>query len=121
MVEVWENPPDAKTVLAGQADPALAAVKTHLGRWPLDALVLSFAASQTGLIALSGRSKRISELVAFLGDLADDYGQDWWFNAHYGMALSESGQQAKARPRIEQSLAGNPRNGTGNKHHTGML
>jgi tetratricopeptide (TPR) repeat protein len=101
-----------KTVLAGQADPALAALKTHLKRWPLDALVLSFAASQTGLIALSGRPERISELAAFLDDLADEYGQDWWFNAHYGMALSETGQQAKARPRIEQSLAANPRNGT---------
>jgi hypothetical protein len=45
-----------------------------------------------------------------LDGLANHYGDDWWFNAHYAMALSETGQQHAARPRIERSMAQNPRN-----------
>ena len=38
------------------------------------------------------------------------YGDDWWFTAHHGMALSENGQYAAARPKIDRSLAQNPAN-----------
>jgi hypothetical protein len=49
-------------------------------------------------------------LLELLDRLASSYGDDWWFSAHYGMALSENGQRAAARPKIDRSLAQNPRN-----------
>ena len=100
-------------LFAGQSDAAFAAVRTHLDAWPRDALVLSTTSNQIGLIGLSGRAGREQELAEFLGGLADHYGDDWWFNSHYAMALSETGQQTAARPKIERSMAQNPRNAYG--------
>jgi tetratricopeptide (TPR) repeat protein len=100
-------------LLAGQSDAAFAAVRAHLDAWPRDALVLSTTSNQIGLIGLSGRAGREQELADFLGTFASHYGDDWWFNSHYAMALSETSKQAAARPRIERSMAQNPRNAYG--------
>ncbi len=99
-------------IFAGLADAALDGVRAHLAEWPRDAIVVSTSASQTGLIALSGRARRQWELVEFLDGLAPHFdGEDeWWFDAHHGMALSETGQQTAARPKLERSLAQNRRN-----------
>jgi tetratricopeptide (TPR) repeat protein len=98
-------------LLADGAMPAaLAAVRAHVAEWPRDALVAATAANQTGLIAVSGRPAREQELVEFLAALAPHYGDDWWFNGHYGMALSEAGRQAEAWPLLEASLRARPRN-----------
>ncbi len=94
----------------GLAAAALEAVHAHLAQWPRDALVATSAANQTGLIAISGRADREQELVDYLGGLARHYGDDWWFNTHYGMALSEVGRQAEAWPRLAASLATRPQN-----------
>ena len=100
-------------LFAGQAVAALAALRTHVATWPRDALVLSLAANQGGLIGMSGLPGREQGLVDFLGPLAPHYGEDWWFEAHYGMALSEIGRHDAAHPRIERSLAQNRRNAYG--------
>ncbi len=100
-------------LFAGQAVAALAAIRTHVATWPRDALVLSLAANQGGLIGMSGLSGREQDLIDFLGPLATHYGEDWWFEAHYGMALSEIGRHDEARPRIERSLAQFRRNAYG--------
>lgn len=92
-------------LFAGQAVAALAAIRVHVEAWPRDALVLSLAANQGGLIGMSGLPGREQGLVDFLDRLAPHYGEDWWFEAHYGMALSEIGQHDAARPKIERSLA----------------
>src|SRR6478609_1938363 len=92
-------------LFAGQAVAALAAIRVHVETWPRDALVLSLAANQGGLIGMSGLPGREQGLVDFLDQLAPHYGEDWWFEAHYGMALSEIGQHDAARPKIERSLA----------------
>ena len=97
-------------LLSGQAGAALTQIRSHLDVWPRDALLLSTTASQLGLIGLSGRPGREQELADLLDSLAPHYGDDWWFNAHYAMALSETSQQATARPLIERSIAENPRN-----------
>ena len=94
-----------RRLFSGHPAAALAAVRTHLDTWPRDALVLSLAANQGGLIGMSGLSGREQDLADFLTRLAPQYGNDWWFNCHYGMALSEIGQHDAARPRIEHSLA----------------
>ena len=100
-------------LFAGQAAAALAALRVHVETWPRDALVLSLAANQGGLIGMSGLPGREQGLLDFLGPLAPHYGEDWWFEAHYGMALSEIGQHDAARPRIERSLAQTRRNAYG--------
>jgi tetratricopeptide (TPR) repeat protein len=96
--------------VGGKPDLALAGVRRHLANWPRDAMVTSLAANQTGLIGTSGRADREQEQLDFLARLAPHYGDDWWFNGHYAMALSELGHQAAARPLIERSIAENPRN-----------
>ena len=100
-------------LFAGQAVTALAALRAHVETWPRDALVLSLAANQGGLIGMSGLPGREQGLVDFLDRLAPHYGEDWWFEAHYGMALSEIGRHDAARPRIERSLAQVRRNAYG--------
>jgi len=91
-------------------DSALAAVHKHVKQWPRDAVAASIAANQTGLIGTSGRAGREQDQLDFLAALAPHYGDDWWFNSHYAMALSELGHHAAARPRIERSIAEQPRN-----------
>jgi hypothetical protein len=102
-----------RLLFAGQAVAALAAIRVHVGTWPRDALVLSLAANQGGLIGMSGLPGREQGLVDFLDPLATHYGDDWWFEAHHGMALSEIGRHDAARPKIERSLAQVRRNAYG--------
>jgi tetratricopeptide (TPR) repeat protein len=72
--------------------------------------VLGTAAFTNGLIGSSGRAGQKRALLALLDGLAPHYGDDWWFTAHHGMALSENGQHAAARPKIDRSLAQNGKN-----------
>ncbi len=95
---------------AGDGEAALSALPAHLGAWPRDALVLATAAFTNGLIGSSGRAGQKRMLLEFLDGLAPSYGDDWWFTAHHGMALSENGQRDAARPKIDRSLAQNPTN-----------
>jgi tetratricopeptide (TPR) repeat protein len=100
-------------VFAGKTDAAIAALYEHLGTWPRDALVLSTAANPNGLIGASGRIGQKHQIAALLDSLAPHYGDDFWFLAHHAMALSEDGQLAAARPKIERSVATNPNNAHG--------
>ena len=102
-----------RSLFAGQPVAALAAVRAHVRTWPRDALVLSLAANQGGLIGMSGLSGREQDLTDFLDRLAPHYGEDWWFEAHRGMALSEIGRHDEARPMIERSLRQYRRNAYG--------
>lgn len=97
-------------LLAGDTEAALTALPAHLNAWPRDALVLGTTAFTNGLIGSSGRAGQKRTLLDLLDRLAPHYGDDWWFTAHHGMALSENGQHAAARPKIEHSLAQNPAN-----------
>src|SRR6202171_3739950 len=98
---------------AGRPDPAIAALYAHLTAWPRDALVLATAANPHGLIGASGRIGQKHQIAALLDSLAPHYGDDFWFLAHHAMALSEDGQLAAARPKIERSVAVNPNNAHG--------
>jgi len=97
-------------LVAGDAEAALAALPAHLDAWPRDALVLGTTAFTNGLIGSSGRAGQKRALLDLLDRLAPSYGDDWWFTAHHGMALSENGQRDAARPKIDRSLAQNPAN-----------
>src|SRR6266478_4685289 len=94
----------------GDAEAALSALPAHLNAWPRDVLVLATAAFTNGLIGSSGRAGQKRTLLDLLDRLAPSYGDDWWFTAHHGMALSENGQRDAARPKIERSFAQNPNN-----------
>jgi len=98
---------------AGRTDAAAAASYTHLRAWPRDALVVSSAANPNGLIGNSGRVGQKHEIAALMDSLAPHYGDDFWFLSYHAMALSEDGQLAAARAKIEQSLAANPKNAHG--------
>lgn len=97
-------------LVAGEAEAALSALLAHLDAWPRDAVTLGTTAFTNGLIGSSGRAGQKRMLLDLLDKLAPSYGDDWWFTAHYGMALSENGQHQAARPKIDRSLAQNPRN-----------
>ena len=97
-------------LVAGDAEAALAALRVHLSAWPRDAVVLATTAFTNGLIGSSGRPGQKRTLLELLERLAPSWGDDWWFTAHHGMALSENGQREAARPKIERSLAQNPKN-----------
>src|SRR5580658_9435095 len=95
---------------AGDSEAALAALPAHLNAWPRDGLVLGTAAFTNGLIGSSGRAGQKRALLDLLDTLAPSYGDDWWFTAHHGMALSENGQRDAARPTIDRSFDQNPSN-----------
>jgi Flp pilus assembly protein TadD len=98
-------------LVAGDTEAALAALPAHLDAWPRDVMVLATTAFTNGLVGSSGRAGQKRTLLALLDRLAPHYGEDdWWFTAHHGMALSENGHHAAARPLIERSLAQNPTN-----------
>jgi len=98
-------------LVAGDSEAALAAVHEHLSVWPRDVMVLGTTAFTNGLIGSSGRAGQKRMLLALLDSLAPSYGDDdWWFTAHHGMALSENRQYDAARPKIDRSLAQNPKN-----------
>ena len=92
---------------------ALAHVRRHVSRWPTDALVAATGTNIAGLIGISGRADREPVQLDFLADLAPHYGDDWCFNGHYGMALSELGFRDQARALIERSLLDRPGNAGG--------
>ncbi len=97
-------------LVAGESEAALSALRAHLDAWPRDAVVLATTAFTNGLIGSSGRAGQKRMLLALLERLAPSYGDDWWFTAHHGMALSENGERDAARAKIDRSLAQNPGN-----------
>ena len=97
-------------LVAGETEAALSALSAHLNAWPRDVLVLGTTAFTNGLIGSSGRAGQKRALLELLNGLAPSYGDDWWFTAHHGMALSENGERDAARPKIDRSLAQNPNN-----------
>jgi tetratricopeptide (TPR) repeat protein len=95
---------------AGRTDAAIAALYTHLARWPRDALLVASATNPNGLIGGSGRVGQKHQIAELMDSLAPHYGDDYWFLAYHATALSEDGQLAAARPKIERSVALNQRN-----------
>jgi len=93
-------------LLAGDTEAALSALPAHLNEWPRDAVVLGTNAfTQRPEYGSSGRAGQKRTLLDLLDGLAPSYGDDWWFTAHHGMALSENGQRDAASPKIDRSLS----------------
>ena len=90
---------------SGRTDDAIAALHAHLTTWPRDALMVATAAHPNGLIGGSGRVGQKHRIAALMDSLAPHYGDDYWFLSYHAIALSEDGQVAAARPKIERSVA----------------
>src|SRR5580692_3056704 len=97
----------------GQTEAAIAAVRNHLAAWPLDALVISIAANPNGLIGGSGRLGQKHQIAELMDSVAPHFGDDYWFLSYHAMALSEDGELAEARPKIERSVSLQPKNAHG--------
>jgi len=100
-------------VFAGEIEAAISALYAHLAAWPRDALVVASAANPNGLIGGSGHLGQKHRIAALMDSLAPAYGDDFWFVSYHAMSLSEDGQLAIARKKIEQSVAANPNNAHG--------
>jgi tetratricopeptide (TPR) repeat protein len=100
-------------VFAGRTEPAIEALYAHLAAWPRDALVVSSAANPNGLIGASGHIGQKRRIAELMDSLAPHYDEDFWFLSYHAMALSEDGQLARAREKIERSIAANPNNAHG--------
>lgn len=100
-------------VFAGRTDAAIAALHAHLTAWPRDALVVAIGTNPNGVIGASGRVGQKHQIAVLMDSLAPHYGDDFWFLSYHAMALSEDGQLAAARPKIERSVAMNPNNAHG--------
>lgn len=100
-------------VFAGEIEAAIAALYAHLAAWPRDALVVASAANPNGLIGGSGHLGQKRRIAALMDSLAPAYGDDFWFVSYHAMSLSEDGQLAIAREKIERSVAANPKNAHG--------
>ena len=95
---------------SGRIDDAIAALHDHLAAWPRDALMVASAANPNGLIGGSGRIGQKRQIAVLMDSLAPHYGDDYWFLAYHATALSEDGQLAAARPKIERSVLLNQKN-----------
>jgi tetratricopeptide (TPR) repeat protein len=95
---------------SGQTEAALEALYAHLAEWPRDALLVAAATNPNGLIGISGRIGQKRQTAELLDRLAPHYGDDAWFLSYHAIALGEDGRVAEARPKIERSVALNPRN-----------
>jgi tetratricopeptide (TPR) repeat protein len=100
-------------VFAGETEAAITALYAHLAAWPRDALVVASAANPNGLIGGSGKLGQKRQVAELMDSLAPHYGDDFWFGSYHAMALSEDGQFAPARAKIERSVAANPNNAHG--------
>ncbi|NNC79065.1 MAG: tetratricopeptide repeat protein [Acidimicrobiales bacterium] len=97
-----------KHLVSGAVPRSLELTREHLVDHPLDAFVLSPAASVFGTIGFSGRIGRESEMLSLLEPLAVHYGDDWWFQAAYAFALVETGQWERGRDLVQLSLDQRP-------------
>lgn len=92
-------------LVAGDAPRARRLLQEHLADFPRDALLLRMLLSQ---LVGSGAIDWPDMMFARLGDLAPDYGEDWWFLGFYGMVHQETGRYAEALRLSERALALRP-------------
>jgi tetratricopeptide (TPR) repeat protein len=91
-------------VFTGRTEAAITALYAYIATWPRDALVVSVAANPNGLIGGSGRIGQKHQIAVLMDNLAPHYGDDFWFLSYHAMALSEDGQLAAARTKIERTV-----------------
>ncbi len=91
--------------IEGKSAPALSSALQHLETWPRDAVVMSLPLGAFGLFAFSGMADHDQARQDLCERYAADYGDDWWFLANHGWALTENGQAARGRAMTEHAFA----------------
>jgi len=89
----------------GRSAPALASALQHLESWPRDAVVMSLPLGAFGLFAFSGMADHNRARQDLCERYAADYGDDWWYLANHGWAMTENGQVARGRTMTERAFA----------------
>ena len=97
-----------------RTNAAIAALHEHLMAWPRDALVLASCRQpqRPDWCVWPYRAEASRSRCCWTASPRITV-DDFWFLAHHAMALSEDGQLAAARPKIERSVAANPNNAHG--------
>jgi Tfp pilus assembly protein PilF len=91
--------------IEGKSAPALASALPHLESWPRDATVMSLPLGAFGLFAFSGMADHNQARQDLCERHAADYGDDWWFLANHGWAMTENGQVGRGRAMTERAFA----------------
>jgi len=91
--------------IEGSMPAAQAAALNHLESWPRDAAVMSLLLGAFGLFAFSGMADHDQARQDLCERHASHYGDDWWFRANYGWALTENGEVAAGRAMTERAFA----------------
>ena len=102
-------------LLSGKSAETRLAVYEHVKHWPRDVLIAQMCTSVFGLIGFSGLPGREAEQLAFLSNLTNHYGENWWFKAQLAFAQLEVGQLHGATKNIEKAVLLNP-NSAHSKH-----
>jgi len=89
----------------GRSAPALASALKHLETWSRDAVVMSLPLGAFGLFAFSGMADHNQARQDLCERYAADYGDDWWYLANHGWAMTENGQVARGRAMTERAFA----------------
>lgn len=84
--------------IEGRLPEAIAATLKHVDAWPRDAVVLSLPLGAFGLFAFSGMADHDRVRHELCERVARHYGDDWWFLAMHGWAMTENGDVAVAAP-----------------------
>ncbi len=99
-------------IIEGQSTAALASVRNHAEKWPLDALVMSTALGAFGLIAFSGQADHDQQRYDFVQKLIPSYPNEHpWLLTHRGWVLIETKQPQAGLPFVAHSLSLRPANG----------
>lgn len=97
----------------GEGPAPLPFAREHLAQFPRDVMVLAPCGGVFGLIGFSGKKGRELEQVAQFDELAQAYGDDWWFLSSHAFALCEVGRLAEARRAIDRAQEIYPRSAHG--------
>jgi len=91
--------------IEGRLPEAIASTLRHIEAWPRDAMVLSLPLGAFGLFAFSGMADHDRARHELCGRVALHYGEDWWFLAMSGWAMTENGDVARGRAVTERGFA----------------
>ena len=90
--------------IEGRLPEAIASTLKHIEAWPRDAVVLSLPLGAFGLFAFSGMADHDRARHELCGHVAPHYGEDWWFLAMSGWAMTENGDVARGRAVTERGF-----------------
>ncbi|QPF92599.1 tetratricopeptide repeat protein [Bradyrhizobium commune] len=91
--------------IEGRLPEAIAAMRKHVDTWPRDAMVLSLPLGAFGLFAFSGMADHDRARHELCVSVAHHYGEDWWFLAMSGWAMTENGDVARGRKVTERGFS----------------